>query len=86
MIFTIHPKYIIDKTDDVYNSDGILYHLTLKKNLKKIQEKGFIPAELFMMPMKTPVVMDRCHILTREMERGQFLFQLEKNVQIQCGH
>ena len=41
--FTLHPKYIIDVTDKVYGTDGVLYHLTLKKNLKKIQEKGFIP-------------------------------------------
>lgn len=46
LIFIIHPKYIIDKTDDVYSTDGILYHLTLKKNLKRIQEKGFIPRNL----------------------------------------
>mgnify|MGYP007012491723 CR=1 FL=1 len=43
IIFTLHPKYIIEVTKDVYDSDGILYHITPQKNLKRIQEKGFIP-------------------------------------------
>ena len=42
--FTIHPKFIIEVTDQIYNNtDGILYHLTLKRNKEKILKNGFIP-------------------------------------------
>lgn len=42
--FTVHPKYIIEVTDQIYNNtDGILYHLTLRRNKEKILKNGFIP-------------------------------------------
>ena len=42
----IQPKFIIDITDIVYdsnNNDGILYHITPFKNYDKIKKKGLIP-------------------------------------------
>ena len=33
--FTLHPKYIIEVTDEIYSTPGILYHLTLKKKFKE---------------------------------------------------
>ena len=42
--FQLHPKFIVEVTDRIYNNtDGILYHLTMKRNLPKIQKYGFIP-------------------------------------------
>ena len=42
--FTVHPKYIVEVTDQIYNNtDGILYHLTLRRNKEKILKNGFIP-------------------------------------------
>ena len=45
-VYELHPKFIIEVTDAVYDSqkcDGILYHLTTKHNLNKIIQKGLIP-------------------------------------------
>ena len=40
----IHPKFFVEISNAVYNKlDGILYHITLTKNWKKIEQKGFIP-------------------------------------------
>lgn len=40
----IHPKFFVEISNAVYNKlDGILYHITLTRNWKKIEQKGFIP-------------------------------------------
>ena len=54
--FSIHPLYIIEVTDEVYESDyvdddgnlvkccnGVLYHITLKRNMNHIAKYGLIP-------------------------------------------
>lgn len=57
--FSIHPLYIIEVTDEVYEesyfvsdnglekeipgNNGILYHLTMKKNMNHIDKYGLIP-------------------------------------------
>ena len=39
----IHPKFFVEISNAVYNKlDGILYHITLTRNQKKIEQKGFI--------------------------------------------
>ena len=46
IMFEIHPKYIIEVTPTIYDEkrcNGIVYHITTKNNLKKIEEKGLIP-------------------------------------------
>ncbi len=45
-MFEVHPKYIIEVTPAVYDEkrcNGIVYHITTKNNLKKIEDKGLIP-------------------------------------------
>lgn len=40
----IHPKFFLEVSNSIYEKfDGILYHITLSKNWKKIEQKGFIP-------------------------------------------
>ena len=44
VVFEVHPKFIIEVTPSVYNQlNGILYHITTKNNLKRIEENGLIP-------------------------------------------
>lgn len=43
-LFTIHPKFIVEVTESIYNKfDGKLYHITMTRNLGKIKKNGFIP-------------------------------------------
>lgn len=41
--YSIHPKFIIEVTSQIYATDGILYHLTTKSNYRKITQTGLIP-------------------------------------------
>lgn len=44
MFFEVHPKYIIDVSQTIYEkTPGILYHLTTRANLEKIIKRGLIP-------------------------------------------
>ena len=43
-IFSLHPKFIYEVTDYVYNNcDGILYHITDVNTYQKIIKNGLIP-------------------------------------------
>ena len=41
--YSLHPKYIIELTTQIYAGDGIIYHLTTKSAYKKIQQTCLIP-------------------------------------------
>ena len=43
-VFSLHPKFIYEVTDYVYNNcDGILYHITDVNTYQKIIKNGLIP-------------------------------------------
>ena len=63
ILYTLEPKFIIDVTDIVYDKfDGILYHITLSKNIEKIKNKGFIPRNSKSFNFDYP---DRVYMFTR---------------------